>query len=94
MGSNFAKVQADIWKEGKLVEVGGTRIPGIVIGIADPSATMISVMVNGNVIDIMNPFWDGEIDGLVIGDTMVVDTVYLMEDDPYYELLTHHYDKM
>ena len=94
MGSKFAKAQADIWKEGKLVEVGGRRKPGIVVGIADPSASTISVMVGGEVIEIMNPFWDGDIDGLAINDTTSIAPVYLMDDDPYYELLTHHYDKM
>ena len=94
MGSKFAKVQAEIWKEGKLVEVGGKRKPGIVVGIADPSASTISVMVDGKVIEIMNPFWDGDIDGLVISDTTSVAPIYLMDDDPYYELLSHTYDKM
>ena len=94
MGSKFAKAQADIWKEGKLVEVGGRRKPGIVVGIADPSASTISVMVDGEVIEIMNPFWDGDIDGLAINDTTSIAPVYLMDDDPYYELLTHHYDTM
>lgn len=94
MGSNFAKVQAEIWKEGKLVEVGGRRQPGIIVGIADPSASTITVMVGGDVIDIMNPFWEGDIDGLAVSDTTSIAPVYLMEDDPYYELLTHHYDRV
>jgi len=94
MGDKFAKVQAEIWKEGKLVEVGGDRKPGIVVGIADPSASTISVMVDGEVIEIMNPFWDGDIDGLAISDATSVAPIYLMDDDPYYELLSHTYDKI
>ena len=94
MGSKFAKAQEEIWKEGKLVEVGGDRKPGIVVGIGDPSASTISVMVDGKVIEIMNPFWDGDIDGLAISDSTSVAPIYLMDDDPYYELLSHTYDKM
>ncbi len=94
MGTKFAKVQAEIWKEGKLVEIGGDRKPGIVIGLADESGSTISVMLGADVIDIMNPFWDGDIATLDLSEETVVSTIYLLDDDPYYELLTHTYENM
>jgi hypothetical protein len=94
MGTTFAKVQADIWKEGKLVEIGGDRVPGIVLGLGEVGGSTISVMVKDKVIEIMNPFWEGDVTGITISDTTSVAPIYLMEDDPYYELLMHVYDSM
>ncbi len=94
MGTKFAKAQADIWKEGKLVEVGGERTPGIVIGLAEVSGSTISVMVGDGVIEIMNPFWDGDITSISIDANTSVAPIYLLEDDPHYELLMHVYDSV
>ena len=94
MGQRFTSVQAEIWKEGKLVEIGGDRKPGIVIGLADESASTIRVMLGADVMEIMNPFWDGDIGTLDLSEDTVVSTIYLLDDDPYYELLTHMYENM
>ena len=94
MGTKFAKVQAEIWKEGKLVEVGGERKPGIIVGFGDSSASTIRVMLGSDVIDIMNPFWDGDVSAINISEDTVVSPIYLLDDDPYYELLAHAYDNI
>tara|TARA_R100000664_G_C2722207_1_gene115317 strand:- start:625 stop:909 length:285 start_codon:yes stop_codon:yes gene_type:complete len=92
MGTKFVQSQKLIWTEGKLVEVGGNKKPGIVMGIGDNLAYTVSVMVDGVVLDYMNPFWDGDIANLDnIADNVSVAPLYLLNDDPYYELLTHHY---
>ena len=94
MGRRFKKVQAEIWKQGKLVEFGGDQKPGIVMGLGDESASTISVMVEGVGITVLNPFWDGGIDSINLSDDTVVSPIYLLDDDPYYELLVHIYENL
>ena len=93
METKFLHAQRLIWTEGKLIEIGGEKKPGIVMGLGDSAAYTVSVMVEGEVREYMNPFWTGDITKLDdIADTVSVAPIYLLSDDPYYELMMFNYD--